>query len=86
MEAQERAIREFELTQAGLAPQNGMGNGTPAAETARLADEAKRGEKRKFLLDEEELARIAAEERTKARRAIDEEKVRVDPLSSYPSC
>ena len=37
----------------------------------------KRGEKRKFELDEDELLRIAREERTKARKAIDDEKVRI---------
>jgi hypothetical protein len=35
----------------------------------------KRGEKRKFELDEDELLRIAREERNKARKAIDDEKV-----------
>lgn len=42
---------------------------------------SKRGEKRKFELDEDELLRIAREERTKARKAIDEEKVRMLLLS-----
>ena len=37
--------------------------------------EGKHGEKRKFELDEDELLRIAREERTKARKAIDDEKV-----------
>jgi len=35
----------------------------------------KRGEKRKFELDEDELLRVAREDRNKARKAIDEEKV-----------
>lgn len=37
--------------------------------------EEKRGEKRKFSLDGDEVARIAEEERAKARRAIEDEKV-----------
>ena len=36
---------------------------------------SKKGEKRKFELDEDELLRIAQEERTKARKTIDDEKV-----------
>lgn len=36
---------------------------------------AKRGEKRKFSLDPDEIARIAEEERAKARKAIEDEKV-----------
>ncbi len=42
---------------------NGNGNG------------AKTGEKRKFSLDPDEVSRIAEEERAKARKAIDDEKV-----------
>jgi len=48
--------------------------------------ESKRGEKRKFELDEDELLRIAQEERTKARKTIDDEKVSLlcheNPLDS----
>jgi len=36
---------------------------------------SKKGEKRKFELDEDELLRIAQEERAKARKTIDNEKV-----------
>jgi nitric oxide synthase-interacting protein len=43
----------------------------------------KRGEKRKFELDEDELLRIAREERTKARKAIDEEKAAKTTLPSF---
>lgn len=86
-EAQERAIREFELTQAGLSIQRSQsassaarekneppGKGTEVLENG-LQNGAKRGEKRKFSLDPDEVARIAAEERAKARKAIDDEKV-----------
>jgi nitric oxide synthase-interacting protein len=86
-EAQERAIREFELTQAGLSIKrsesaNSSGREKPepvARETERLENGtengAKRGEKRKFSLDPDEVARIATEERAKARKALDDEKV-----------
>jgi len=90
-EEQERAIREFELTQAGLSIKSNNGSNanrrtaTPAASAtpAPTSDstepdqpQAKRGEKRKFSLDQDEVARIAADERAKARKAIDEEKVK----------
>ncbi|KAK0732844.1 hypothetical protein B0T21DRAFT_385028 [Apiosordaria backusii] len=104
-EAQERAIREFELTQAGLSLKPAVrsderksststptstdqtkpppeatpsdSNGTPDTNNART------GEKRKFALDEDELARIASEERAKARKAIDSEKASKPTLPSF---
>lgn len=87
-EAQERAIREFELTQAGLSikresTSSGRGKTEPPereaqSETPKNGQELgpRTGEKRKFSLDPDEVARIAQEERAKARRAIDDEKVR----------
>lgn len=97
-EAQERAIKEFEMTQAGLSIQKQQNGGkrditvqksfepttTTTTTTATASgnigeekriEEGKRGEKRKFSLDGDELARIADEERAKARRAIEDEKV-----------
>lgn len=87
-EAQERSIREFELTQAGLSIKRGSSasNGREKTEPSGRDTQAengkngqdsgpKAGEKRKFSLDPDEVARIADEERTKARRAIDDEKV-----------
>lgn len=86
-EAQERAIREFELTQAGLSIKGsesansagGVRTEPPGRDLGAaqigLENRAKRGEKRKFSLDPDEVARIAAEERAKARKAIDDEKV-----------
>ncbi|KAL0472998.1 hypothetical protein QR685DRAFT_515490 [Neurospora intermedia] len=95
-EAQERAIREFELTQAGLSIQRGNGNGDgkrditlPKTESTstKIGDEKrieeKRGEKRKFSLDGDEVARIAEEERAKARRAIEDEKASKPKLPSF---
>jgi len=97
-EAQSRAVREFELTQAGLearAAAAAAGKAAPpvpvptrteaeAQEAAAAADGAKRGEKRKFALDADELARIAGADRAKARRALDDEKAAAQPaLPSY---
>lgn len=68
-EAQARAVREFELVQAGF--DVGGGRAGPVEEKA----EVKRGGKRKFSLDEDEVARLAEGDRAKARKAIDDEKV-----------
>ncbi|KAG7290826.1 hypothetical protein NEMBOFW57_000830 [Staphylotrichum longicolle] len=84
-EAQERAIREFELTQAGLSIKRGNTSSgrekteppgrEPSSENGSGQQSGpKTGEKRKFSLDPDEVARIAEEERAKARRAIDDEK------------
>jgi nitric oxide synthase-interacting protein len=93
-EAQERAVREFELTQAGISVNGGrVGSArtdtlrregsrqspTPPAAIAEVAGTGKRGEKRKFSFNEDEVARIAEEERAKARKAIDDERVRSSP-------
>ena len=68
-EVRERALREFERVQAGL-----------SAAAARKGEEheseerLKAGTKRKFELDEQELMRIAKEERSKVRKEMDDEK------------
>jgi len=81
-EAKQRSVQEFEKIQMGLeAKLGGASSGTIVGREAGkivVEDDAvdgKRGEKRKFELDEDELLRIAREERTKARKAIDDEKV-----------
>lgn len=82
-EAKERAVQDFERIQMGLeAKLGGKSSGQKIVEREDgkiLVEEdvvgSKRGEKRKFELDEDELLRIAREERTKARKAIDDEKV-----------
>lgn len=100
-EAQERAVREFELTQAGFDASRGGRAGAkrtdglkregslqqsatptvvPAVENGRTE---KRGEKRKFSFNEDEVARIAEEERVKARKAIDDEKVRASTTTTW---
>jgi nitric oxide synthase-interacting protein len=82
-EARVRAVDEFEKVQIGL---EGKVGGRADKETVRreggkvlIGDDSKGGEpkgrKRKFELDEEELLRIAREERTKAKRTIQDEKV-----------
>jgi nitric oxide synthase-interacting protein len=81
-EARERAVQQFERIQMGLEGKvGGEGKIIGRDEGKILVEEevpgSKKGEKRKFELDEDELLRIAREERTKARKAIDEEKVRI---------
>ncbi|KAF4966430.1 hypothetical protein FSARC_5874 [Fusarium sarcochroum] len=76
----ERAIADFELTQAGL-DRKKKGS---VAKTDDAKEDATTGEsnslvlvgtKRKFALDQDELDRIAREDKVKARKALDEEKV-----------
>lgn len=82
-EAKDRAVQEFEKIQMGLEAKMGSsssGKTIFGREGGKILVEedvvgGKRGEKRKFELDEDELLRIARDERTKARKAIDDEKV-----------
>ncbi|KAM7222455.1 hypothetical protein V8F06_002233 [Rhypophila decipiens] len=97
LEAQERAIREFELTQAGLSIKRASGNkpditlmprtdsagSPPVTEEEPKEDDAKANQKRKFSLDADEIARMAAEERAKLRKTIDEEKASKPTLPSF---
>ena len=83
-EARDRAVQEFERVQMGLESKVGSAIGRKIVgreEGKNVVEEdvvgGKRGEKRKFELDEDELLRIAQEERTKARKAIDDEKVNI---------
>ncbi|KAH0565632.1 hypothetical protein GP486_000964 [Trichoglossum hirsutum] len=90
-EARVRAIGEFEKVQIGLERKVG---GSADKETERregskilIGDDSKgepKGKKRKFELDEEELLRIAREERTKAKRTIQDEKAEASK-SQLPS-
>jgi nitric oxide synthase-interacting protein len=93
----ERAIRDFELTQAGLAPsvpaaaKAGRAPATAVATTAPSDSKqitngdasSKTGVKRKFSLDESELDRIAQQDRAKARKAIEDEKAAKPSLPSF---
>ncbi|KAI9837717.1 MAG: hypothetical protein M1819_006650 [Sarea resinae] len=82
-EAARRALDEFERVQMGLEVSLGKGKRVVGREGGKVVVEeieeegneaGKRGTKRKFELDEDELLRIAREERGKARKALDEEK------------
>lgn len=78
----ERAIQDFELTQAGLDRKNKVS----AMRTDEEKVDATTGEsdslalvpatKRKFELDKDELDRIAREDKVKARKALEDEKVK----------
>ncbi|KAF3769903.1 hypothetical protein M406DRAFT_354171 [Cryphonectria parasitica EP155] len=84
-EARARAVREFELVQAGFDVSGGSGRRTeePTATTEDVDGEARRGAKRKFALDEDEVARYAEDDRAKARRAIEDEKNSKPSLPSF---
>ena len=81
-EEQARAVKEFEMTQAGFDIARGRA-GDGSDERTAAADEAKRGKKRKFALDEDEVARNAEDDRAKARRAIEDEKNAKPTLPSF---
>jgi nitric oxide synthase-interacting protein len=93
-EAKERAVHEFEKIQMGLEAKMGSSSSSQTIvgrEGGKILVEenivgGKRGEKRKFELDEDELLRIAREERTKARKAIDDEKVWTFPVLIHLTC
>ncbi|KAB8289790.1 hypothetical protein EYC80_010423 [Monilinia laxa] len=89
-EARERAVEEFERVQMGLEGKIGSKGGKIVGREGGkiLVEEVayeggKRGEKRKFELDEDELLRIAQDERSKARKAIDDEKASKTTLPSF---
>lgn len=76
-EVKERAVRDFELAQMGLSvsrPRN-VDSVSERKDGKIIINEAKKGEKRKFELDEEELIQIARTDRENAKRALSEEKV-----------
>jgi len=89
-EAKERAVQEFERVQMGLEAKVGstgkkiVGRSDGKILVEEDVIDGKRGEKRKFELDEDELLRIAREERTKARKAIDDEKACFPPIAIPP--
>lgn len=80
-EEKERAIAQFERTMMGM-----EGGGKKEGKIG-VSEEVERNEgrgvKRKFELDEDEMLKNAKEERAKARRALDEEKVRNKWYVSY---
>ena len=79
VEERERAIERFETTMMGL--EGGMNNTQRSNDMIyQKGEEAERsqdrGVKRKFELDEEEMLQNAKSERAKARKALDDEKVK----------
>lgn len=82
-EERARALRDFEMTQAGM---SGTSKTTATEDPARdrtettgtelvVADKNSGSVKRKFALDEDDVDRSTKEDRSKARKALDDEKV-----------
>ncbi|KAH6604081.1 zinc finger containing [Trichoderma cornu-damae] len=82
-EERERAIRDFEMTQAGLTNSTGKQIPTAAAESDKEEAVVRAGSKRKFSLDADELDRIAESDKARARRAIEDEKAAKPSLPSF---
>ncbi|KAI0906751.1 hypothetical protein F4824DRAFT_426911 [Ustulina deusta] len=92
-EASERAVREFEMTQNGLdvrSRSTDTAGPTPTPDSRDRegpstveGDRRSGARKRKFELDEDEVQRIAADDRAKARKAIDDEKAARPTLPSF---
>ncbi|KAG6365128.1 hypothetical protein INS49_006735 [Diaporthe citri] len=79
-EAQARAVKEFELTQAGF---DVAGSRAESSSDVSSSREAKSGDKRKFSLDEDEVLRNAEDDRAKARKKIEDEKSAKPSLPSF---
>ncbi|KAF2686397.1 hypothetical protein K458DRAFT_476878 [Lentithecium fluviatile CBS 122367] len=80
-EARLRAVQEFEAVQQGLEVKIGLGGKVVGREGGKVMIEKDdteggepRGKKRKFEIDEEELKRIALEERSRAKQHLTEER------------
>lgn len=94
-EEKQRAIREFEMTQRGLdvagrklgekkkKPTQDTAPDTISPEEETRNGNSAMGTKRKFELDDQELSRIASEDRAKARKALDDEKAAKPKLASF---
>ncbi|GKT53586.1 RING finger domain-containing protein [Colletotrichum tofieldiae] len=89
-DAQERAIKEFEKIQAGfntssvaVPSSSGLASKEDVTTGADADSVTRQGTKRKFILDQDELERIAKEDRTKAQKSIDEEKASKEKLPSF---
>ena len=72
-EERERAIEQFEKTMIGL--EGGAKKNGKTSTSEEVERNQGRGVKRKFELDEDEMLKNAKDERAKARKALDEEKV-----------
>ena len=81
-QARLRAVEDFEAVQAGLEAKVGAGSRVVGRQNGKIVVEqvqdakagGSRASKRKFEIDEEELKRIASEERTKAMRTLEDER------------
>ncbi|KAI2638256.1 hypothetical protein GGS21DRAFT_464079 [Xylaria nigripes] len=94
-EAHERAVHEFEMTQNGLDVRSRSRSASSKPTSASQGREREVSSvtsennhqsgpgKRKFEMDEEEVLRIAADDRAKARKAIDDEKAAQPSLPSF---
>ncbi|KAH6661376.1 hypothetical protein BKA67DRAFT_654495 [Truncatella angustata] len=81
-EARDREIKEFEHIMSGVASSAPANSSVPDATTAQPSSTDRPG-KRKFEMDDEELQRIAAGDRAKARKALDDEKNAKPKLPSF---
>lgn len=81
-EERERSVRDFEKTMMGMEGTAKKINGN--ATTHEQRDSEGRGVKRKFELDAEEVMKNTKEERAKARKAIEDEKVCCSLPSKVP--
>lgn len=72
-EEKERSVREFEMTMMGLEGAGRRNNSNTATDSGKHTEG--RGVKRKFELDREEMSKNMNDERAKARKAIEDEKV-----------
>ncbi|KAF7187164.1 E3 ubiquitin-protein ligase CSU1 [Pseudocercospora fuligena] len=80
-EAQARAVEEFEKVQAGLSARSGsragekiIGRSNGKITVEQDVEDAPKGTKRKFEIDEDELLRLANEDREKAKKLMHDEK------------
>lgn len=78
-QARLRAVEDFEAVQAGLSAKVGTGSTIVGRQNGKVVIEQEqesghKGTKRKFELDEEELKRIAREDRSKAKRTLEDER------------
>lgn len=84
-EEREKTIVEFERVMMGL--EGGRKKSVAATAVGEEAELERKGDKslkRKFELDEDEMLKNARVERAKARKLLDEEKVRKSDMASLP--
>lgn len=82
-EAKEREISEFEKTMSGVGSSAAAASSKSPNDAPTLENGAARPGKRKFEMDDEEMQRIAAQQRAKARQALDDEKAAKPKLPSF---